>query len=575
MAQPYQHKELHEAQEIRLLVLVPGKDSDEICCKLEHAILSDNPEFEALSYAWGDPSITRTILCEGGTLQVTENLFQALRHLRHEDRERCLWADAICIDQCDDLEKNHQLPLMGRIYSGAWRTVIWIGVDENNNAGLAFDYIYRVFRAFASSGYNELRIRHFIAVQEGLQKEELKAWIWGLFDALAPMFEKSWFNRLWVVQEFVLSKQARMAFGKKTIPMERVSNAAIAIVYLDEALANIHRLKSTVIHNLANMLLVRWHVQKRRNDRANLRQPLMLELFRCTTVFKFTDPRDRIYAILGLAADSNFQADYTLSVRDTFIKFAEWALTAAPDLAALSYGGGVDESSWNIPSWAPFPSGVRGFINHVRKEGDYSASGKDQSRVDGIDIWSRGSANELLLRGNIIDLVAEHLGPPSYAHGWDHPYYHMLNNARVAGITPLEANLANERYQRFCAVMTWELRPVSQYMDFHNYFLALASGIDPSEGEGGMERMETIRGNFTQRYLDIFCRTSNDRFAWVPGKTKPGDRVCILLGASIPYIIRPTPGGKFQLVGECWVQGLMEGEALDQPEFQWREICLI
>jgi hypothetical protein len=57
------------------------------------------PEFEALSYVWGDPLITRQIKLNSQPFRVTENLEAALRRLRHDDRARIMWIDAICINQ--------------------------------------------------------------------------------------------------------------------------------------------------------------------------------------------------------------------------------------------------------------------------------------------------------------------------------------------------------------------------------------------------------------------------------------------------------------------------------------------
>ncbi|KAF4633167.1 hypothetical protein G7Y89_g4959 [Cudoniella acicularis] len=68
-----------------------------------------------------------------------------------------------------------------------------------------------------------------------------------------------------------------------------------------------------------------------------------------------------------------------------------------------------------------------------------------------------------------------------------------------------------------------------------------------------------------------FCRTTNHHFAWIPKKAQINDEIFIIRGARIPCVLRPQPNGKFQLVGECWIEGLMEGEALDLPGFKWED----
>ncbi|KAH9214249.1 heterokaryon incompatibility, partial [Leptodontidium sp. 2 PMI_412] len=87
------------------------------------AKLADNSQYEALSYAWGDPVFSHKIEFPGGYLSITEHLYTALMKLRDEYRPRRLWVDAICIDQTSDLEKGHQVALMADIYRGTERVL--------------------------------------------------------------------------------------------------------------------------------------------------------------------------------------------------------------------------------------------------------------------------------------------------------------------------------------------------------------------------------------------------------------------------------------------------------------------
>jgi hypothetical protein len=83
-------------RQIRLLLLLPGLDHERISCKLFTASLNDNPEYNALSYAWGDPNVKEPILVNEQDFPVTTNLKAALWHLRLTTRARLLWVDAIC-----------------------------------------------------------------------------------------------------------------------------------------------------------------------------------------------------------------------------------------------------------------------------------------------------------------------------------------------------------------------------------------------------------------------------------------------------------------------------------------------
>jgi hypothetical protein len=135
MAPEYQYKSLTRDDEIRLLHLEPGS-ADDIHVTLHPVRLSEKPSYEAVSYYWGDPNDTRVVYCGGERLHITNSLYTGLRRLRREDSVRVLWADAVCINQNDTLERNAQVGLMSRIYSQPERILIWLGEDTEGIEGL-------------------------------------------------------------------------------------------------------------------------------------------------------------------------------------------------------------------------------------------------------------------------------------------------------------------------------------------------------------------------------------------------------------------------------------------------------
>ena len=125
----------------RLLSLDPGGFNEPIRCTLMHdSRTSINGSYEALSYCWGDYKLTKTILVDGCLFKVTENLESALRCLRDDSvtagRVRTLWVDAICINQADVPERNHQVSQMQRIYADAEEVLVWLG-PASSDSGIA------------------------------------------------------------------------------------------------------------------------------------------------------------------------------------------------------------------------------------------------------------------------------------------------------------------------------------------------------------------------------------------------------------------------------------------------------
>jgi hypothetical protein len=59
----------------------------------------------------------------------------------------------------------------------------------------------------------------------------------------------------------------------------------------------------------------------------------------------------------------------------------------------------------------------------------------------------------------------------------------------------------------------------------------------------------------------IFARTGRGYYVLGPAALEAGDVVCVLFGSKVPFCLRPM-GRRYLLVGECYVHGLMKGEAM-------------
>jgi hypothetical protein len=62
-------------------------------------------------------------------ITITRSLALALFYIRHPCRPCVLWVDAVCIDQSNNIERNHQVQQIYTIYSLARRVLIWLGDD--------------------------------------------------------------------------------------------------------------------------------------------------------------------------------------------------------------------------------------------------------------------------------------------------------------------------------------------------------------------------------------------------------------------------------------------------------------
>jgi hypothetical protein len=83
--------------EIRLLILHESSSKDRaIECTLQKVNLDDEPRYFALSYVWGDPSVTLNVTVNDCMVPIRSNLFSALRNIRQVYGRTIIWVDAIC-----------------------------------------------------------------------------------------------------------------------------------------------------------------------------------------------------------------------------------------------------------------------------------------------------------------------------------------------------------------------------------------------------------------------------------------------------------------------------------------------
>jgi hypothetical protein len=182
--------------EIRLLELLPGKESTIIRCSLRVANFLQSPKYEAVSYVWGAMSAPdgrrRTIEIEGKLLDVTQNLHEALSDFRDDVLPRTLWVDAICINQGNEDEKSAQVAMMADIYKRASRILVYLGDADEGMAGL-FSFFNRR-RSNLQGSFDETVHRL------GLDK-------WPLIRSFIAFCSKPWWSRIWIQQEYAMASQ--------------------------------------------------------------------------------------------------------------------------------------------------------------------------------------------------------------------------------------------------------------------------------------------------------------------------------------------------------------------------------
>jgi hypothetical protein len=197
----YHYQRLQDPRSIRLWELMPDRKGARLRCNMLEVSLDDAPKYEAVSYVWGAPKLVRRIFCGIEAIYITKNCFFALHHLRNSKSSRFLWIDACCIDQRFDLERNHQVGMMGRVYSTADCTVVWLGKATHHAEDRALVYIHNAGRdnkANAGTRCCNTCLGSALTLWTGLPKGEAEYdAVYRLF-GLYHFFDKAWFHRVWV-----------------------------------------------------------------------------------------------------------------------------------------------------------------------------------------------------------------------------------------------------------------------------------------------------------------------------------------------------------------------------------------
>ncbi|KAJ9149450.1 hypothetical protein NKR23_g4217 [Pleurostoma richardsiae] len=324
--------------------------------------------------------------------QVPDNLQAAFKQLyRSGLGGSWIWADALCIDQENKTEKAVQVAMMDEIYSRAGMVVVWLGEDTSNLA--SFLWLHEEF-VIALNSY----IERFGLEELGRQRpldprftEKLGvvppggSWYACWEEYFTFLRRRRWFSRSWVVQEVSLAREVALQCGPQTISWQVVSQLGdfIAKVGWQPQLApSVDRASGRAIADeIVRLSVVRRNLQSQYLKVADreqppavgdddLRQKAMqdwLEFFQVllsnTAVYSSSDPRDKIYSVLGMAKAAlpegfalPISPDYSeeCTAVSVFTSVASLFLRSLPRLMGLSF---VRDRSGHrmpgLPSWVP------------------------------------------------------------------------------------------------------------------------------------------------------------------------------------------------------------------------------
>jgi hypothetical protein len=382
---------------------------------------------------------------------------------------------------------------------------------------------------------------------------------------LCHLFGRPWFERLWIQQEIRLAQSAVLlcGFHKLSWPAFRKAVETLWLKTVDDK--EIGLLTYGPIFK-----------ERRRHVRALCTGglfPSFEDLLTQTRRCKCTDPRDRIYALLGLLDQKyDIVPDYEKPIaevyQDMFTSYMKKQHTYG-NLKLLAYCEMHDPAS-NGPSWVP----------------DWSRENKCEPLMtsDGLGATGFSNSDVSVIDNGILRVMG-------------------IEVAKISGVFPTQLSAASTvddfvialkaiLPQRMTLLETFEQRLEIFYRtlccdSFSDILEDQDSAILPNRREAKRGLRDILRSDWgtkislskgTFKYLDYalgYCRyrsifsTTDGVIGLGPPLATSADVIALLPGCFSPMVLRPlqmwhrgNPITRYRVVGECYLQNLMEGKAV-------------
>ena len=283
--------------QIQLLCIQPGDICMPIITSLSIAKmtfydgvqLEDTREsitYEALSYSWGAPTETMSVQCNKYDISVRTTLYNALLHLRLKDSSRCIWVDALCINQDDNEEKSVQVSRMSSVYYKADKVVAYLG-KQSDCSDAALQLLADMDPNKTHTDLCHQGPKHFILSVQLLLK--------------AP-----WFTRTWVRQEVFMANSLDVQTGFVSLDWGKFVSNVTALLQQGRSIfpapearllikipVSLHLLHQGDAEDKANVVLQAVHGSGCRGRDLDV-------VLRGSQHFEATDPRDFVYGVASM-----------------------------------------------------------------------------------------------------------------------------------------------------------------------------------------------------------------------------------------------------------------------------------
>ena len=619
--------------EIRILRL---KARGKLDFEFVYMSIADNPSYAALSYTWGAAVFPCHININGLRFQITQNLHDALEAMVNNgllvdegglfQQTGHLWIDAVCINQQDLDERSTQVRMMKDLYEKAEKIFVWLGKPEDEVANTLaasklkeFDDRWtdtmrqnRPYRPFWWPIKNRPPndIDSFLqqadsdkAIFDGPGSPTYHAWL-----GICALWKKPWWNRTWVYQEATIPESLKAIFIRGVSVIRPNSKVVFLCGSSMFAWSQFHLAYQVAVHLATSQrqcdpilrsavvpFIPIWNLRLNRGQNHSLTFLELLQVFRRT---ECKDPRDKLYAPLGLALESatnSIKPDYKKHIQEVYSDVVQYQLTQkGKEFDFLAYVTTLGQTitvppinsefsdwpSW-IPNWseaitiAPLPKVLYTYKNldgrairlydmqstkdhTIHRTNVYNASADLEPVVfvEGKMLHTQG-----ILRDTIAELV-DYNGPQDAVREANRRWAFEAGGKYCTGESWTQAlrrtNAVDVKYNTQNQVCDR-----NGSIDF-DLLRRPADQLTPNESEVQVNTRTALNYALLHRKL---CRTEQGFLGMVPASSVVGDKICVLCGSQVLHVLRSKNHAfdvaTYAYLGESYVHGLMDGEVVE------------
>ena len=585
----FSYAPLENASNTRIVKLEPASGSQKVICSLKEITVAEGcHEYDALSYTWGESKKTKSINCNGKDVSITTHLYDVLHRLRRQDTTISLWIDQLCIDQSNIEERGAQVQLMGKIYKHAQKVLVWLG-KENDDSKAAIKLVRKILhvgKRFPDTVFNRRNLESL-----GLPGWKSKEW-----KALQTFLGRLWFKRMWVIQEVIVSSRAVVMCGQESLLWEEMAEAIRRVEFTGPSPKSNVTFSQRWLSGDSVTYIESIRAGKFQDNKTNL-----LYLLINTRSREATDPRDKVFALLGLG-HYRINADYSKSEYEVYLQLAVYHVSQILPGGNWRHLKDAEKAGWlsdlllcagfahiqrlqsPLPSWVPdWSIGIDRQhslgIGERLKKIPYCAGGNSLGTVQichDTQLHLSGKLFDTVIMAGRVSLKLKDRMRVDKHHGLISSWF-------------AESNLITNH----CPQPYPTREPLNEVLKQTLIVNRTDTGEEASSEQANFAYMQLIRfiqggpacmdfQPFHERHSQalqgiargrVMILTQRGFLGLAPWGTMVGDTVCVLLGVPMPVILRPD-FSFFQFVGECYLHGIMKGEVMQDESVSMQNIVL-